>query len=259
MAPLSLTPWARHWAASWRCRSKWQGPRQGQSGEARGGERRLPFAAPPPPLCPSADLRSAWPSGPASRKSGYGNVRRGVHATTQSPGLRWKGRDLRGGPGSGWIGGWRRPPKRLGGGYCRLRMPLRLALAVRGTSAGHGLGALEGGPGGGVPPPPLQCISLPLPPTASATETRLGETGPHAVEQTQGNALPRGPGRPGTWAPGHCGRAASDTDCGEGRVKARAAGGGSTPDLFEAPLLRRPKARGVRAVRERAAVRGAGG
>ena len=48
----------------------------------------------------------------------------------------------------------RRPQKRLGrrleevaeavgGGYCRLQMPLRLALGVRGTVAGHGLVALE--------------------------------------------------------------------------------------------------------------------
>ena len=41
--------------------------------------------------------------------------------------------------------------KAVGGGYCRLQMPLRLALGVRGTVAGHRLGALEGG--GGVPPP----------------------------------------------------------------------------------------------------------
>ena len=39
----------------------------------------------------------------------------------------------------------------VGGGYCRLQMPLRLALSVRGTVAGHRLGALEGG-GGGSPP-----------------------------------------------------------------------------------------------------------
>ena len=50
----------------------------------------------------------------------------------------------------------RRPQKRsrrrleevaeaVGGGYCRLQMPLRLAFAVRGTAAGHRLGALEGG------------------------------------------------------------------------------------------------------------------
>ena len=33
--------------------------------------------------------------------------------------------------------------KAVGGGYCRLQMPLRLARAVRETVAGHGLGALE--------------------------------------------------------------------------------------------------------------------
>ena len=40
----------------------------------------------------------------------------------------------------------------LGGGYCQLQMPLKPALAVRETVAGHRLGALEEG-GGGVPPP----------------------------------------------------------------------------------------------------------
>ena len=35
--------------------------------------------------------------------------------------------------------------KAVGGGYCRLQMPLRLALGVRETVAGHRLGALEGG------------------------------------------------------------------------------------------------------------------
>ena len=54
----------------------------------------------------------------------------------------------------------RRPQKRLdrrleevakavGGGHCRLQMPLQLAFGVRETVAGHGLGALEGGGGGG--------------------------------------------------------------------------------------------------------------
>ena len=58
------------------------------------------------------------------------------------------GRDaLEGGPRGGWTGGWRRLPKRLGGDYCRLQMPLRLALGVRGTVAGHRLGAPEGGGG----------------------------------------------------------------------------------------------------------------
>ena len=35
------------------------------------------------------------------------------------------------------------------GGYCRLQMPLRLALGVRGTVAGSRLGTLEGGGGVG--------------------------------------------------------------------------------------------------------------
>ena len=66
-----------------------------------------------------------------------------------------------GGRGRGALQGQgpqRRPQKRLdrwlegvakavGGGYCRLQMPLRLALGVRGTVAGHRLGALEGGEG----------------------------------------------------------------------------------------------------------------
>ena len=61
--------------------------------------------------------------------------------------MHWKGRDPQ-----------RRPQRQLdrwleevaeavGGGYCRLQMPLRLALGVRGTVAGHRLGALEGGGG----------------------------------------------------------------------------------------------------------------
>ena len=52
----------------------------------------------------------------------------------------------------------RRPQKRLsrrleavakavGGGFCRLQMPLKRALAVRGTAAGRRLGAQEGGGG----------------------------------------------------------------------------------------------------------------
>ena len=35
--------------------------------------------------------------------------------------------------------------KAVAGGYCRLQMPLKLALGVRGTVAGRRLGALEGG------------------------------------------------------------------------------------------------------------------
>ena len=42
--------------------------------------------------------------------------------------------------------------KAVGGRYCRLQMPLKLALGVRETVAGQRLGALEGGGGGGVRP-----------------------------------------------------------------------------------------------------------
>ena len=42
--------------------------------------------------------------------------------------------------------------KAVGGGYCRLQMPLKLAFGVRGTVAGHRRGALEGGGGGPAPP-----------------------------------------------------------------------------------------------------------
>ena len=41
--------------------------------------------------------------------------------------------------------------KAVGGSYCWLQMPWKLALCVRGTVAGHRLGALQGG-GGGSPP-----------------------------------------------------------------------------------------------------------
>ena len=41
----------------------------------------------------------------------------------------------------------------VGGGYCRLQMALKLALGVRGTVAGHRLGALEGLQRSGVDPP----------------------------------------------------------------------------------------------------------
>ena len=66
-------------------------------------------------------------------------------------------------------GSQRGPQRRLGrrlegvtkaveGGCCRLQMPLRLALGVRGTVAGHRLGALEGGWWGLLP---FQCIPGP--------------------------------------------------------------------------------------------------
>ena len=60
--------------------------------------------------------------------------------------------------------------KAVGGGYCRLQMPLSLALGVRETVAGHRLGTLEGG--GGVTAP------LPMHPSPSL---RSGDELPEAV------------------------------------------------------------------------------
>ena len=51
--------------------------------------------------------------------------------------------------------------KAVGGGYCRLQMPLKLAFGVRRTVAGRRLGALEGY-GGGLPT--FQCIAARGPP-----------------------------------------------------------------------------------------------
>ena len=52
----------------------------------------------------------------------------------------------------------------VGGGYCRLQMPLKLALAVRETVAGRRLGAME--------PPPLSNASLDPPMAAPHPCTR---------------------------------------------------------------------------------------
>ena len=57
--------------------------------------------------------------------------------------------------------------KAVGAGYCRLQMPLRLALGVRGTVAGHRLGALGGG--GYLPPSNASLPAAPLARTWSVT------------------------------------------------------------------------------------------
>ena len=55
----------------------------------------------------------------------------------------------------------------VGGGYCRLRLPLELALGVRETVAGHRLGALEKGGGGYLHPLPMHHPPPPPPPQPS--------------------------------------------------------------------------------------------
>ena len=84
----------------------------------------------------------------------------------------------------------RRPLKRLGrqleevatavgSSYCRLQMPLKLALGVRQTLAGHTLGALERG---GSPPLPFQCIpAQPRPMVNNEEQPILGARGAHTT------------------------------------------------------------------------------
>ena len=124
------------------------------------------------------------------------SVSRGARQPTQAESI---GLLLKGGGGSR-VGGWmvwdppirdalegkgpqRRPQRRLDrrleevaeavwGGYCRLKMPLKLALAVRETVAGHRLGAREEGGGG------FQCIPVPHPPPSGA-EVLKGTLGIH--------------------------------------------------------------------------------
>ena len=92
------------------------------------------------------------------RRTGIAGPPEGLGVTHSStPPHRWA---LQGDASEG-EGPQRRPQRRLGrrleevaeavgGGYCRLQMPSRLALGVRGTVAGRRLGPLEGG----VDPPP---------------------------------------------------------------------------------------------------------
>ena len=88
----------------------------------------------------------------------------------------------------------RRPQKRLdgrleevakavGGGYCRLQMPLKLALAVGETVAGRRLGALQGGE-----PPPFEFIPDPPPPAPVLLRSAL-QIGPKAPVDCPGLRL----------------------------------------------------------------------
>ena len=45
-----------------------------------------------------------------------------VSVLPRPPALHQKRRGLGGSPRGGWTGGWRRLPKPLGGGYCRLKL-----------------------------------------------------------------------------------------------------------------------------------------
>ena len=70
--------------------------------------------------------------------------------------------------------------KAVGGGYCRLQMPLKIplkmALAVTETVAARRLGALEGGV-----PPPFQCIPAVGSPPGCTNTTAKERFGRHAA------------------------------------------------------------------------------
>ena len=131
--------------------------------------------------------------------------------------------------------------KAVGGGYCRLQMPLRLALGVRETVAGHGLGALEGG------------YPLPMHPWPRArTQTSVPRTPPvrrrPAQTSCSGPSLQTPPAPP---AP----RTITETARGEGgrpthppgpqMVRAAAPSSAPAPRPLAPPVPRR-RSRGVR-------------
>ena len=65
-------------------------------------------------------------------------------------------------------------------------MPLKLALAVRGTVAGRGLGALEGGGG----PPPSNASLRPLHRTPKCTQCSVGMSVRDPVRDTRPQRTP---------------------------------------------------------------------
>ena len=67
----------------------------------------------------------------------------------RASGVPYFGRDLGGGAQQRLDRRLEEVAEAVGGGYCRLRKPLSMALAIRVTVAAHTLGFL-----GGVPPPP---------------------------------------------------------------------------------------------------------
>ena len=144
------------------------------------------------PGAPARRLREAGGAGllPRGRRPGApGSILRlrnvpCLAAAVLAAGPHQKGRHLR----SGWAGGWRRLPKRLGAVTVGYKMPLRLALGVRETVAGHRLGALEGRPA----LPMHLCPAVPRggrsgtrtwPPNCSTNQDSVTPGAPHHVVQ----------------------------------------------------------------------------
>ena len=122
---------------------------------------RLPRSSlntpPPPPPCSRAVARLTLDPPPPPREALEGK------APQRQP-RRRVGRRLEG------------VAQAVGGGYCRLQMPLKPALGVRGTVAGHRPGALEGGGRGGAPPLPAHPCPRPNP-----KESRSPQPMPHEL------------------------------------------------------------------------------
>ena len=136
--------------------------RRGAATGGRGGVGRIVGPTWVTNLCERVAFCLSWGLGSdgGSRRPTCAARARGVRFTPPPP------RDALEGKGP-----HRRPQKRfdrrleevaeaVGGGSCRLQMPLSLALGVRETVAGHRLDALE--EGGYLPP--FQCIPAPPPP-----------------------------------------------------------------------------------------------
>ena len=160
-------------------------PRHQDGGQGQGGGRGVPLLpregegeGPAHELGAGVVVAPREPVGPAARRDGALHPRARVQHVPV-PQVVVAGpvvvNDLREGVGEGvdgegrggGLGGdalegegpQRRLDRRLegvaeavGGGYCRLLLPVKLALAVTGTVAGQRLGALEGGGGGVLPP-----------------------------------------------------------------------------------------------------------
>ena len=134
-------------------------PPTGRRGPRGGGAGRPP--TPKGPTTPPAPPAPAAPGGPGGTPGGPPAHAPAAAVPTAPAGVGQAG----GNAGTSDACEGKGPPGRLdrrlegvakavGGGYCRLQMPVSLGLGIRGTVARRRLGALDGG----VPPTPFQCI-----------------------------------------------------------------------------------------------------
>ena len=158
-------------APAWPCRS---GPTAVLCGKGTWGVRHRGPGRSPRGCPPTGQPCEVWPGGIEGTGAGGWTPTHAAGGGILEGGVT-PGRSRRGGASSRpqrWLG--RRleeVAEAVGGGYCRLQMPLRLALGVRGTVAGHRLRALERG--GYLTP--FQCIP-------GAT---LGGTGTHRQKESE--------------------------------------------------------------------------